>query len=164
MNTTIAKVFAAAAAVAAENSMRVLDLGWRTVGTGGMSLDVLRAWLGELPADFTANPLNLVSVATSMLDREDDTTDIVLAVVEFFCQAVYVRGAADELLKTVDRYITLWRELAMAITRHRALVVRLGVWRKLSSARPTSQAHRRHSIASAQAICPSKPSVLAMSR
>lgn len=102
-----------------ENSIKVLDLGWRTVGTGGdMSLDVLRAWLDELPADFTADPRNMVYLAVRRLDEEDmdAATDMALMVAEFFCDTVYHHGGVAELLQMVDRHITLWRELAVAFS------------------------------------------------
>jgi hypothetical protein len=97
-----------------QNSLSVLDLGWRTVGTGDMSLEVLRAWLDELPADFTADPRNLFHFAVRRLDEGDvdAATEMALMVVEFFCDAVYHHGGADELLQTVDRYITLWQTSA----------------------------------------------------
>ena len=57
---------------------------------------------------------NTVHFAVRRLDAEDmdAATEMALMVAEFFCDAVYDRDGASALVHTVDRSITLWRELA----------------------------------------------------
>jgi len=80
------------------------------------------------------------------------------------CLGDHFASARSHLTTSANSTVTCSLPVCPTPRSATPLAAELGLYAQLCAARPTNQARRGHGIASAHATCPSKPSVLAMSR